>query len=559
MESLEILKQELITQKAEIEQKGGTVIVGSLNPSPSEITAGIKTITVPDLTAATATAQDVAEGKTFYSGNNTIKVGTQIIPNLTEATAAEDNVELGKTFYAGNNKLKTGTKIIPDLTLADAAEDNVEYGKTFFAGNNTMKTGNKIIPILTDATATEDDVLNGKTFYSGDNSIKTGKYEEIDVVLATATESDVTEGKTFFAGNKQIKTGTKIVPDLTIADAIEENVELGKTFYAGNNNLKTGTKIVPDLSIATATAQDVASGKTFYAGNNEIKVGTKEETSGGDNSDFYFKLFVTGDDIGTDTMYYTLPDGLKKLRSHIFYECENKYINFTFNTDIEEIDDYAFYKCANITFTNFDQLNNVKRFGGYSFGYLGNKINLEHLSPVINEISARAFQDSLQENTSIILPKGLSVYGNYAFSQEGKKEMQSLVMPDDIQLTSVGSYSFSNLMFDCDFKVPSTISALPSSFAYGCSFNNITIPATCKSFGNGAFYMLKTDSASYRRLKTVTFEAETPPTFGTYPFAEQDVTNNFKIYVPDNAVDTYKAVARLASFVNCIYPVSQKE
>jgi hypothetical protein len=94
---------------------------------------------------------------------------------------------------------------------------------------------------------------------------------------------------------------------------------------------------------------------------------------------------------------------------------------------------------------------------------------------------------------------------------------------------------------------------------YGTSFNNITIPATCTSFGNAAFYMLKTEAASYRRLKTVTFESVTPPTFGTYPFADQDITNNFKIYVPDESVSAYKAVSRLSSFANYIYPVSQKD
>lgn len=493
MESLEILKQELITQKAEIEQKGGTVSVASLNPSPSEITAGIKTISVPDLTSATATSEDVAEGKTFYSGDNTIKMGTQIVPDLSSATA------------------------------------------------------------------TEQDVIAGKTFYSGDNLVKTGCYEEIDVVSATADESDVVVGKTFFAGNKEIKTGTKIIADLSLADAAEENVEYGKTFYAGDNTLKTGNKIVPDLTLATATEQDVAEGKTFYAGSDEIKIGTKEESLNTDNSELYFKLFVSGEDYSTETFDFTLPNGLKKLKSHILYENANKNINFTFNTDLEEVDNYAFYKAENVTFTNFDQLNNIKRFGQYSFGWFPKLLDLENLSSVATYIDSRAFYNSIQENTSINLAKTLTYFGNYSFAKDTKTEMQSLIIPEDIALTSTGGYAFSNLLFDCDFKVPASLTTLAASFAYGSSFNNITIPSTCTSFGNGAFYMLKTEAASYRRLKTVTFEAETPPSFGTYPFAEQDKTNNFKIYVPDSAVDAYKADSKLSAYVDYIYPVSQKE
>ena len=81
---------------------------------------------------------------------------------------------------------------------------------------------------------------------------------------------------------------------------------------------------------------------------------------------------------------------------------------------------------------------------------------------------------------------------------------------------------FENLIFNCDFRVPATVTSLASSFAYGCSFNNITIPATCKTIGNGAFYAQKSESASHRRLKTVTFESETPPSFSTYIFATKE-------------------------------------
>ena len=461
MESLEILKRELITQKAEIEQKGGRVSLASINPSPSEITAGIKTINVPNLADATAVCEDVCEGKTFYAGNNELKYGTRVDIDLSNATATAENVELGKTFYAGDNN---------------------------------------------------------------------------------------------------IKTGTKVVPDLTIADALEENVEQGKTFYAGNNEIKTGNRVIPDLSLADATEEDVAVGKKFYSGSNEIKIGTKEESSGGEMSDLNFRLFVIGDATAEgETIDYVFPQGIKSTKSHLFYESTNKSLNLTFNTDLEVIAGYTFYKAEKINLTNFNELSNLKMVDTFAFGYAGMNLTLENLSNVLTTVEARAFFATLKENSNIILPKSLQKYGNYAFANDTKLEMKNLIMPDDIELTSVGSYGFSNLMFDCDFKIPSTISALPANFMYGTSFNNITIPATCTAFGNAAFYMLKTEAASYRRLKTVTFESATPPTFGTYPFADQDITNNFKIYVPDEAVDTYKAVSRLSSFANYIYPVSQKE
>ena len=101
MENLEVLKLELLSQKTEIENKGGVVNVANNNPSPSEITAGIKTIVMPDFSSANATVEDVIDGKTFYAGNSEIKVGTKVVPDLSIADATADDVLLGKTFYAG--------------------------------------------------------------------------------------------------------------------------------------------------------------------------------------------------------------------------------------------------------------------------------------------------------------------------------------------------------------------------------------------------------------------------------------------------------------------------
>lgn len=75
MQSLEILKQELITQKEILDSKGFPVEVKNTNPSPSEITKALQSITV-DFTQTTAKESDVLEGKTFYSQNSELKTGT---------------------------------------------------------------------------------------------------------------------------------------------------------------------------------------------------------------------------------------------------------------------------------------------------------------------------------------------------------------------------------------------------------------------------------------------------------------------------------------------------
>lgn len=76
MSTLDELKNELVKQKTLIETKGGSVSVANTNPSPSEITSGINTINVPNLSLATATESDVLTGKTFYAIDSTLKTGT---------------------------------------------------------------------------------------------------------------------------------------------------------------------------------------------------------------------------------------------------------------------------------------------------------------------------------------------------------------------------------------------------------------------------------------------------------------------------------------------------
>ncbi len=105
MNSIETLKQELLSQKSAIEGKGGRVVVSHTNPSPSEITAGISTIPGSvDFTLADATAADVLSGKTFYAGDDVLKTGSFV-------GLSED--EMRTLFYTS----KTATKEHYNVTI----------------------------------------------------------------------------------------------------------------------------------------------------------------------------------------------------------------------------------------------------------------------------------------------------------------------------------------------------------------------------------------------------------------------------------------------------------
>lgn len=114
MSNLEKLKQELILQKETIERLGGEVLVQNNNPSPSEITQGIATIEVPDLTGSTATEEDVMYGKTFFSKDDTLRVGTHNDAGTTFKHLYEYQVDVKSTDIILNYDLpSTITTIKP--------------------------------------------------------------------------------------------------------------------------------------------------------------------------------------------------------------------------------------------------------------------------------------------------------------------------------------------------------------------------------------------------------------------------------------------------------------
>ena len=82
-------------------------------------------LTSSDLSLATALPSDVMSGKSFYSGNDTLKYGTMTL----SATATEADVASGKTFYAGSKEIKTGSykNLIQKYTL----EETQDIGRIF--------------------------------------------------------------------------------------------------------------------------------------------------------------------------------------------------------------------------------------------------------------------------------------------------------------------------------------------------------------------------------------------------------------------------------------------
>ena len=83
--------------------------------------------------------------------------------------------------------------------------------------------------------------------------------------------------------------------------------------------------------------------------------------------------------------------------------------------------------------------------------------------------------------------------------------------------------------------------AIATNAFYGTSITAITVPSNITNIGNNAF--------GYSDLTNITFESSTPPTIGTLIFSHSNIAH---IYVPSDAVDAYKAVPNLSTYIDKI-------
>ena len=107
------------------------------------------------LSKANASTSDVVMGKSFYSGDKTLKYGTL---NLSGATATESDVIEGKSFYSGSSNIRYGnimnrsypSGLVDGATRVTVAEH---------VGEGWYNAGNENVPVIV--------ARPGKGYYDG--------------------------------------------------------------------------------------------------------------------------------------------------------------------------------------------------------------------------------------------------------------------------------------------------------------------------------------------------------------------------------------------------------
>ena len=334
----------------------------------------------------------------------------------------------------------------------------------------------------------------------------------------------------------------------------------GLVVVAGTNpspsEITEGIKTIAgsDLSIATATEEDVKRGKTFYSGSPELKTGTADMDT---ESIHYIFMANPSEQATEDMVYYTCPDYLTVIRASCFESNYNR-VTITFNDNLTKIGQYAFFYAKNFAFTNMSEITKLQTISQYAFKGCGCEgVDFGSLPDSITTIDICAFENVLKENQNLKLPSSLKTMSNSAFKQASRTLLNSFDA-SNCQLTSLSNSACYNLAFNCDFVVPSNIQLINVNFNYNGCFKNLVFHENLTIY-NYAFGGATSRPLSEFFLKSVVFEAETPPTVGAHVFADQNMTNGFKIYVPDNSVEAYKAVSNLVKYADYIYPISQKE
>ena len=265
---------------------GKQTIKGDANLLPGNIKSGVSVFGVDgayvgtvdiDTSDATATADDMAKGKTAYVN------GQKITGTLYEFT--ENTTEI-----LGHQNTEVSQKTI----------DGVQYllvrGQT--TGKGVTRIGSWVkarTPLSTLGDASASDVAAGKTFTSSAGLKVTGTHEcsgGIDTSDATATANDIEKGKTAYVN------GEKITGSLTLLSGLSSEVEPG--FIDSTDKIKlTYTNVQKRLidvngkisltsnasNFGDAEASDVAKGKTFTSAVGLKVIGTHECTGGIDTSD----------------------------------------------------------------------------------------------------------------------------------------------------------------------------------------------------------------------------------------------------------------------------------
>lgn len=131
----------------------------------------------------------------------------------------------------------------------------------------------------------------------------------------------------------------------------------------------------------------------------------------------------------------------------------------------------------------------------------------------------------------------------------GCKQLTKLRLPEGT--TTVGEGLYQTGIMNWNFY-PDALTTMKR--CANICIDTMIVPAAVTSIAARAW---SGDGGKRHDIRWIVFESETPPSFGGNPFYID--YSQVKLFVPDESVDTYKAVSQLSSVSARIYPISDFE
>ena len=149
--------------------------------------------------------------------------------------------------------------------------------------------------------------------------------------------------------------------------------------------------------------------------------------------------------------------------------------------------------------------------------------------------------------TTVTIPNTITDISNSAFSE--CTELTILIIDSNSFISKNHTYgiynSFGNQFINC--TLGNSVTKIGNNVFQSCSkLETVVVPSTVTQIGNQAFRYCS-------KLTSLTIQRTTPPTLGTN--ALQGTSANLVIYVPAEAVDTYKAASGWSTYADKIQAI----
>lgn len=189
--------------------------------------------------------------------------------------------------------------------------------------------------------------------------------------------------------------------------------------------------------------------------------------------------------------------------------------------------------------TSIDEWTTV--YGNCSIcGELVDERPLSECSDLLTSISIPGSVTSIGDNafngfsllTSIEIPNSVVSIGEAAFKY--CSSLQSVSIGSGVG--SIGDYSFAYCSSLPSIEIPNSVTSIGAyAFCKCSSLGSFSLPSSVLSIGDKAF-------SSCTNLTSFTFESTVPPTIGGKIFSTTWYNEDFKIYVPSEAAEAYRAI-----------------